>query len=116
MGNEENALDAVVEHIVNELDLGKPAHSVAQGLVDIGVPSDIALELVSKVESQIKSAKRVGGGKTVAIGGGMAALGLIITAATYAAAQPGEYYVVTYGLVIVGVLNMVRGAWRMVTA
>lgn len=116
MENEENVLDAIVEHIVKELDLGKPAHNVAQGLADIGVPSDIALELVTKVAKQIKSAKRLGGGKTVALGGGMAALGLIITAATYAAAQPGEYYVVTYGLVIVGVLNMVRGAWRMATA
>ena len=116
MENEEIVLNAVVEHIVKELELGKSAQTVARGLVEIGVASDFAVDLVKKVDSEIRGAKRTGGAKTLAIGGGLAGLGLVITAGTYAAAEPGGYYVVTYGLVIVGVINMVRGAWRMITA
>ena len=116
MEDEEIVLNAVVEHIVKELELGKSAQKVAQGLVEIGVPSNLAFDLVKKLDSEIRSAKRTGGAKTFAIGGGMAGLGLLITAGTYAAAQAGGYYVVTYGLVIVGVINMARGAWRMITA
>ena len=42
---------------------------------------------------------------------GLAALGGIITAVTYANASGGGMYVVTYGLFIVGGLNFLRGLY-----
>ena len=48
------------------------------------------------------------------IGVALFTLGVVITIATYTAAGPGGTYIVTWGLMLAGVLAVVKGLWHLI--
>ena len=50
----------------------------------------------------------------VGIGVGLFTMGVAITAITFAMAGPGGTYIVTGGLMLVGVLSVLKGLWHLI--
>lgn len=83
------------------------------------VPSHVASVWTSQIFEARGVAKRESGIKNILIGGGICALGLIFSLATYAAASPGETYIVAWGAVLfggfrglMGIINLLEGLNR----
>ena len=92
---------------------GKTKSEVIAELEKDGCPSDLALAVVTKDEEIKRSEFRKGGQTAMLIGGGLAGLGLAITAGTYSAASSGGgHYVITGGLIIGGIWMFLKGLWR----
>ncbi len=49
------------------------------------------------------------------IGLAMVIVGLLLTGATYVAAEPGDRYVLFWGLIIFGGWTMLKGVWSLIT-
>jgi hypothetical protein len=82
---------------------------LVQQLLDQGVAADIAQDQVMRAEAARKAAARAAGFKLAAVGGALFLAGAVITGATFALARPGDYYVVTGGLFVFGLITLGRG-------
>ena len=120
-----NPIDFVLEHMVN----GTSEKEIRRILSEShGMNPDAARSLISQVKASHPQAMalrqdvlkdiRRGEKKTwflpVIIGSGLVALGVIITAITYAMAGPGGTFIVASGLALTGVLTILRGLWHLI--
>ena len=69
-----------------------------------------------QAEAARTAAARGAGLKLVAVGGALFLLGVAITGATYALARPGDYYYVTSGLFVFGLITLGRGLSQALSA
>ena len=94
---------------------GKSVEDVASLLEQDGCPKALAQKIAARGEEVKREEFRKGGMKTLGIGAGMLALGLVITLGTYSAASSGGgHYVITSGLIMVGGWLVLKGLWRSV--
>jgi len=100
---------------LNLLASGKNTGSVVQQLVMKGLPVPMAEHIVAQAGQAKRAAFRKAGLSIFLRGIGLIALGIIITAATYSLAAPGGIFLVAFGPVIAGVINVFRGLGRMIT-
>lgn len=112
----DQAVEQLYDYVATGLNDGKSVNTLTAELVQHGVPNETASTIVSQVSEARIEALRRRGIKTVAIGVGFFVLGIIITGVTYATAAPGQTFVVTTGLFLIGVFNMARGLFRVITA
>ena len=98
---------------------GRAANTTAdlvQQLIHQGVAAEVAQAQVAQAEMARKALARADGLKLTAVGGALFLLGVAITGATYALARPGDYYVVTTGLFVFGLITVARGLSQALTA
>jgi len=114
--------DEIVNELVNYTALqmaeGKSRSAVRSSLVAHGVPEEAAAQLVAAVHGGQKRAARLSGAKMLAAGVGLAALGGGITVVTYVVTYcvaVGKTYVVTWGLLVIGVIYALVGLIKMAT-
>jgi hypothetical protein len=100
-------------------------------LIDVGQRDPLCFEPSAEAVSRVRAlighvleqnpveaatAMRRKGTRDLLIGGGSLGLGLAITAWSFGAAEPGGEFVITVGLIVVGVVEVLRGAYWMVKA
>lgn len=95
----------------NQLMNGKSAVIVRSGLVASGVPEEHATTVVSDLSKRISEAKRQKAKKDILYGALWCGGGLLVTLITYSAASSGGggRYVVTWGAIIFGGIQLIRG-------
>jgi hypothetical protein len=108
-------LNATFSEAANLLASGKSARTVAQQLVQNGVPAPMAEHIVAQAAQVKRAAFRKAGLNLFLRGIGLIILGIIVTSITYSLASPGGIYLVAFGPVIAGVINAFRGLLRMIT-
>lgn len=96
----------VASRIVNEKKFG---FEVKQELVDKGMPEEVAGKIVDEVELQIAQAKKERANKDMLYGSLWFIGGVIVTAVSYSAAGGGGRYVITWGAIIFGAVQFIRG-------
>jgi len=80
-----------------------------------GFSSEDALAIVNRAYAIKRAAFRQAGAKTLQTGVIMLLIGVLITWATYSMVkEQGGTYIVTYGLIFVGALNILKGLFRIV--
>jgi hypothetical protein len=89
--------------------------NLVQDLIHQGVAPDAAQAQVAQAEAARKAAARAAGLKQAAVGGALFLAGAAITGVTFALAQPGDYYVVTGGLFVAGLIVLGRGLSQALT-
>jgi hypothetical protein len=109
-----DTLNRIYVDVLTALANGKSHHQIVGELIQQGVSPALAEEVVAKANRAKKSAFRQQGLKTFGIGVAMLILGIIITGVTYSIAKPGGVFFVTIGFFISGVVNLLRGLFRMV--
>lgn len=103
---------ALVHGIARDLQKGHRTTSISTRLVDAGVDKETAWRLVKDVDNAIGAAKRAEAKKNILHGAFWCGGGCIVTILTYAAASRGGGggYVVAWGAIIFGAIQMIRGA------
>ena len=104
---EENAQEQLVLYVAESLEAGIPKEKISQSLVDLGFTPEDAVAFVGAVRGERKSE----GLGSIVVGAILIAVGLGITYATILFA-PGGVQVITWGLVLVGAWQMLRGIVR----
>lgn len=88
---------------------------VSRGLIrQVKLQHPELVELRRQSQRNIRHSERRTWFWPVLIGVGLFALGVVITIATYSMAGPGGTYVVTWGLMLVGVLSVLKGLWHLI--
>jgi hypothetical protein len=125
MKPDEAQTEQVMAWVDDELRQGKAKKAIVQELVRNGWPEDNARQVVREVVAGKKAAGSAGGllGLLViagespagdfAVGAVALAIGVLATAGTYAAAAPGEAYIIWFGPVVFGLFRVLRGASRL---
>lgn len=108
----------ISEAVAEELAGGKSKAAVTQELVKQGWPVDSATEFVTSIEEAIAGYRESPDGRNqIAAGYAKHMLygalwiigGAVMTAWTYSAASNGGTYVVTWGAIIFGIFDFLRG-------
>lgn len=110
------SIQELQEFAIELVRQSRTSSDVQHILRENGVPAPIAASWVSQIIEARNAAKRTDGIKNLLVGGGICVAGLTITLITYAAASPGETYVVAWGAVLfggfrglVGLVNLLEG-------
>jgi hypothetical protein len=88
---------------------------IVQQLIQRGVAADVAQAQVAQAEAVRKAGARAAGIKLAVVGGVLFLAGVAITGATFALARPGDYYYVTSGLFVAGLITLARGLSQALT-
>lgn len=125
MKPDEVQTEQVMAWVDDELRQGKGKKAIVQELVRNGWPEDNARQVVREVVAGKKAAGSAGGllGLLViagespagdfAVGAAALSIGVLATAGSYAAAAPGEVYIIWFGPVVFGLFRVLRGASRL---
>ena len=111
---EQQAIDSVYNFAAQLVGDGHSKQQVADALMQEGVDSEAAHAVARNIWQMKKSAVRKAGLKHVVIGGLWFVGGLAVTIGTMAASDGGGF-VVAYGAVIIGGLQMLYGFFKMAT-
>ena len=111
--SEQQDFTEVVAFIAKDLDAGHSKQNVAEQMMYSGVDLAYAAQLVDDVDSARRSQHRRGGAMTIVIGLALMTFGVIVTAASYSLAVEGRTYVVTLGVAILGIWQVMRGTKRL---
>jgi hypothetical protein len=115
---------AVHEQIQDQLREGRTPEEVVQWLLRKGMSDTTARKLVAKAQAEPRRATRAGAPAARASGAGgrwdltsgafFLSLGVFATATTYVTAEPGGKYMLAYGAIVAGLVELVRGflKWR----
>ena len=110
-----------MRYIREQLEAGASEQDIQNVLRNRGILSDVSEVLIRQVkesEPEMMAHRRRRERRTwfwpVGIGVGLMALGLAISTISYAAAGPGGTYIVASGLVLVGVLSVLKGTWHLI--
>ena len=123
---QQQALNELSNSIAAELRRGVPIEGVIANLVRDGWTRDDAQAAVLRVESQVRSTypssqapyraeARKAAMRHLTIGALWFFGGLIVTIATLAAAEGGGTYIVAWGAILFGLIDMIRGAIGLMT-
>ncbi|MBA5683813.1 hypothetical protein FD722_07920 [Photobacterium damselae subsp. damselae] len=108
----ENLFLNLLQYSTLSLMQGRTKKSIEIELMEDGLSQDIVTEIVNRASEYKKKTVRKNGLKQIGIGSGFIILGGMITIATYSVASISGHYVVTTGLFLVGVWNIVKGLWK----
>jgi hypothetical protein len=101
---------------IRSLGEGAQPEEISREFVDLGIPQQLSAQIVARAQElrteAIRQANRRAGWQTAAKGAGLATLGGVVTLWSYSAAEAGGSYVVTTGLLAVGVVYTVAGLYR----
>ena len=107
------------ETIANAIGKGKKRQDIVNFLCNSGIHPQAAAEMVDGAVKNYPGAVRSGALAQMGTGAVLFAVGLLITVGTYAAASSGGtggFYLVSWGPMVFGVVRVVRGLFRLVTA
>jgi hypothetical protein len=107
------------ETIANAIGKGKKRKDIVKTLCDSGIHPQAAEAMVEAAVKHYPSAVRSGALAQMGMGVVLFAIGLVITVGTYAAASSGGsggFYLISWGPMVFGVVRVVRGLFRLVTA
>lgn len=105
-----NAIEQVYEYAANLLF--KENKSIAEtkaAIISNGISEEIATLVVSNIIRQIKEAKTERAKKDITYGAIWCVGGIIVTAVTYSAASGGGTYVVAWGAILIGAIQLIKG-------
>ena len=88
---------------------------IARELEHQGCPTTVAVYIATAIETQRKAAMREAGRILFMKGLGSFILGSIITGGIYLAAAGSGIYIVTWGLMVYGVFQMLRGIYHLLS-
>ena len=91
------------------LDEGQTTAATKAKLVERGLDEESAAHIVRQLKGQIAEAKKAQASKDILYGSLWLIGGLIITLATYSAASSGGTYVVTWGAIVFGAAQLMKG-------
>ena len=107
---EQEVIQAVFIYAAQEMRNGRSDYQIEKSLIERGLEKDSARAVVDKLASLRSEAQRNAAKRSMLIGGAIAIIGLIITLGTYAAASDGGgRYIVTWGAIIFGGIQFLRG-------
>ena len=108
---EENIIVGVMRFAAEKAAEGKNRTQVADELARMGVPYDVAAEVVKRVFEYRSAVRSREGKKSIGCGLAMLIVGGLVTGITYLAASgpEGGTYLVTTGLFICGAITLVVG-------
>jgi len=109
---EENA-EAVYAFAADQMRNGLTGPEVVKVLVENGLEHETAAVVVEDLTNLRKRVSREAGQKNMLIGALWCGGGLAVTAITFSAASGGGVYVVTWGAVIFGAIQFLRGVGQM---
>ena len=109
----ENSTEAVVGFVEEQLHCGMTQPENVEMLVGNGLDHETATAVVKDVHNIRKEVSREEGKKSMFVGALWCGGGLAVTAITYSAASGGGVYVVTWGAVIFGAIQLLRGVGQM---
>lgn len=112
MGTEqEQIIQQIYDYTVNRLMQDKvPTETVKQELIENGVGEEDAQCIIDHVKEQIKDVRLKHAKDEMKYGALWFIGGLIVTVATYSLAENGGSYIVTWGAILWGGWQFLRGA------
>lgn len=108
----QEVLDAVVEYVVARVAEGGNKVMIKYELIGKGISDAIASEITERVFSYKSNVVRRNGGIQLGIGLLMAIGGVVLTFLGYASTS--KYFIVWWGLILVGVINVFVGLFRLI--
>jgi len=109
---EQNA-EAVYAFAADQMHNGLTGPQVVEALVENGMEHETATAVVEDLTRIKKRVSHEAGRKNMLVGALWCGGGLAVTAITYSAASGGGTYLVTWGAVIFGAIQFLRGAGQM---
>ncbi|GEM_PF-4368911 len=113
-------INAVAMWVAQQINSGQRRNKIVDDLAArANIPRGEAEKFVSQIYGVRRSARRSSALKSIGVGVVIAIIGIVITAATYAAAASnpgGGSYVVAWGAVIFGGFQAIRGIFAYLSA
>jgi hypothetical protein len=110
--SEDELVNQATAYIRTSLDNGVDIEVIRKTLREMGVPPEIVDPAIRSVDSERPATIKAGAIRVFWTGLGLAVVGGGITAASYSTAGSGGRYVILWGLIGVGVWNMLRALAR----
>ena len=108
----QEVLDAVVEYVVARVAEGGNKVMIKYELIGKGISDAVASEITERVFSYKSNVVRRNGGIQLGIGLLMAIGGVVLTFLGYTSTS--KYFIVWWGLILVGVINVLVGLFRLI--
>ena len=113
MKNDPQEMEDFVEDIMRDrVDSGGRRERIAEDLIDMGFERSFFEARLNDLADGVQRDVRKEGLKQMFIGLGVAFVGILITVGTYImASERGGGYLVTYGIILVGLVLAAKGAY-----
>jgi hypothetical protein len=106
----EQVVEAVYNFAAEQMQQGVPPPEIERNLIEQGLDADVARTVVGNLLQARSKAVKEAGQKNVLYGALWCAGGILVTVLTYsAAAEGGGTYVVAWGAILFGGIQLVRG-------
>ena len=112
-GESELRVDELIAEVTKRLDGGHTKSAVIRRLTQAGIDMADAAAFVDSIDRARRSGHKRWGLLSVAFGMALIIAGIGITAYTYFKAEPGDSYIITWGLVIWGGMQLMYGVSRL---
>ena len=109
VNEQESVVQAVYGFAAQLLKQGLTQDDIKIRLMQEGLPEDAATAVIDNLMQMQMEAKRRAGRRNMVVGALWAVGGLIVTGASYAAAGAGDRYILAWGAVVFGLVQVVRG-------
>ncbi|MCG8698997.1 MAG: hypothetical protein MI922_13160, partial [Bacteroidales bacterium] len=107
---QQEIVNQVYEYAANLMVNEKRSPSETQkALIEQGIEKEGAAAIVSNLEKEIENAKKVKAKKDILYGALWCGGGIVVTAITYSAASGGGSYVVAWGAILFGAVQLIKG-------
>ncbi len=107
--NAEQVAQAAYAHVAQLMKAGQNDEQIVADLESRGFERRYALTIIANLKEAMQEQKRGRARKNIGFGAAWLVGGAVITAATYSAASGGGTYVVTWGAIIFGAIQMLAG-------
>ena len=105
----EEVAQAVYAHVGQLMNAGHSDADISADLVSRGFDSHYANAMIGNLNAARLEQKKSRAKKNIGLGAAWFFGGALITAATYSAATGGGTYVVTWGAIVIGAVQMLAG-------
>ena len=109
----EDQAKAVYAFVHEQFNYGMTKSEITDMLVENGLDQETAVSIVEEIRNFKNDTSREEAKKNILVGALWCGGGLAVTAITYSAAAGGGAYVVTWGAVIFGGIQLLRGLGQM---
>jgi hypothetical protein len=108
----EQVVEAIYNYAAEQMRNGVAGPQIEKSLVEQGLDAEAAGIVVRNLTEARAKALKEAGQKHMLYGALWCIGGIVVTAATYAAASGGGTYVVAWGAIIFGGIQFIRGAMQ----
>jgi hypothetical protein len=108
----DQAVQQIYQYTASLMRSGTKTEVIHQNLVQRGLTDEQANIVLNNLQKARKKALAEIGQRDLLLGGGICLLGIVVTVATFSAAQNGGTYVVAWGAIIFGAIRFFRGLSR----